>query len=138
MPTPVVIQAPFYSHGGNDWSTYVKQITLTYEVDEKEVTTGGETTFISYPGLYRWRLAGQLQQSYLDSGLDDVMFAYIGDTTAQAIVLRPDDAVVGVNNPSYSGNGYLMKWPPIAGAIGDVYNVDFEVAAAGALTRAEA
>lgn len=114
--------------------TYMREIQLTYEVDEKDSTVFADSTMLSFPGLKKWRITGKLLQDI--TNVDASLFALIGDEVAKAVEVRFTNAAVAVGNPKFTGTGYLVKYPPIAGGVGDLHETDVEIAPASDLTRA--
>jgi len=137
MPLPIVLKDAFLSFAGNDVSAWLKEITVTHEVEEKDQTTMGTSSLLSFPALKKWRITGKLQQDF--ANLDQVMFPLVGDETPRPVEVRPKKALpVGIANPRFAGLGFLLKWPPISGAVGDIVMVDFDIAPASDLIRATA
>jgi hypothetical protein len=114
----------------------MREIELSYEVDEKDQTVLTSNTTLAYPGLFNWRITGKLLQSFTTSEIDDTLFALVGDTTAKAVVVRATSAVIGASNPEFTGTGYLIRYNPFAGGVGDLHETDIEIAAASDLARA--
>jgi hypothetical protein len=133
-----VMQNCFFSFNGVNLSGYLREIELSYEVDEKDASVLGDTTMKSFPGMKKWRVKAKMLQSFAVGEIDDGMFALIGDTVSKALILRPLNSAKSATNPEFTGSGYLVKYPPIAGGVGDLHEVDIEIASASDLVRATA
>lgn len=130
-----IIKDPYLVVNSVNLSSFLRQIELSYEVDEKDATTMDDNTMNSYPGLKKWRITGTLLQSFASSEVDDTLFDLVGDTTAFPVILGVTSASAGATNPHFTGNGYLIKYNPMGGSAGDLHETQFEIAAAGDLTR---
>jgi hypothetical protein len=87
---------------------------------------------LSFPGLYKWRLTAKM---LYDVTADASLFPLVGNTTAKNVVVRLTSAAKGASNPEWTGTGYLLKYPFLAGAVGDLQEFDIEIGAASALAR---
>ena len=132
----IVLVDAFVSVGGNDISSNVSSATLTYEADAVEKTCMGDTTHLNMGGLKNWGLEIELLDDYDAAEIDSIMFPLVG--TEVACIIRPDSAVVGVDNPQYTGQGVVTSYPPIGGSVGDAAGSSISIVPAGALGRATA
>lgn len=132
-----VLTAEYLSINGVDRSSYTKKAELTLNSSAQETTTygdGGWETFLG--GLKSAELSWDYLNDLADANLDDTMFALFG--TVVAFEIRGDNAVVGVNNPKYTGSILIDKWVPVGGSIGDVNGAGVSYKTSGAVARAEA
>ena len=53
-----------------------------------------------------------------------------------ALEARPDNAVVGANNPKWTGMGVINSYMPLSGAVGEIVSGSLGVQGSGELTRA--
>ena len=104
-------------------------------MDEKDQTTLADDTMKSYPGLKKWRVKGKFLQSFAAAEVDATLFPLVGSETASAVALRVTNAAISATNPEFQGSGYLVKYPPMSGGVGDIHEADFEIAAATDLVR---
>lgn len=116
-------------------SSFLREIELSYEVDEKDQTTLADDTMKSYPGLKKWRIKGKLLQSFAASEVDATLFPLVGNTAGFAVALRVTNAAISSTNPEFQGTGILVKYPPMSGGVGDLHEADFEIAAMSDLVR---
>lgn len=133
-----IIKNVFFTFNGVNLSTFLRNISLSYEVDEKDPTVMTDSTMLSFPGLFKWRITGKLLQSFAAGEVDATLFALVGDEVAKAVEVRVTSAAASATNPKFTGTGYLLKYPPIAGGVGDMHEVDVEIGAASTLVRATA
>jgi hypothetical protein len=138
MPnTAVVLKMAFLSINGVDLSDWCSKIELTCEVDEKDVTTYGSSGWMEVlGGLAKGQLALQFKQDYLDNQLDEQLWALFGVVTTFEV--RPFQTAVGVSNPKWTGSVLVKDLKPIAGAVGDVAEMDVTWPTSGQVTRASA
>lgn len=120
---------------GVNLSAFVREIELSYEVDEKDPTTMADNTILSYPGLKKWRVRGKLLQSFAAGEVDASLFALVGDEVPKSILVRVTNAAISATNPEFVGTGYLLKYPPISGGVGDLHETDVEIGPASDLVR---
>jgi hypothetical protein len=130
-----ILKDVFFSFDGVNLSSFCKEISLTYEVDERDVTTMPDSTVESFPGLKKWRITAKLLQSFASAEVDETLFPLIGDEAGAAVIVRVTSAAKSATNPEFTGTGILLKYPPISGSVGDLHEVDIEIAAASALSR---
>ncbi len=130
-----ILKDVYFTFNSVNLSAFCRDIQLTYEVDEKDSTTMTNNTMVSFPGLKKWRITAKLLQSFASSEVDQSLFSLVGDETAKAVAVRVTSAAISATNPEFQGTGYLMKYPPIAGGVGDLHETDVEIAAASDLTR---
>jgi len=131
-----VIKTPQITVNSVDLSTYLEDVTLTYEADEIESTSSGTTvndkSFIA--GLRSWSVDATLHQDYAASQVDATLFALVG-ADPFTILLKPTSADVGAGNPSFSGSAILLSYPPMTGKVGELAKVTVKFRGTGALTR---
>lgn len=133
----LVLTDAFVSIDGNDISAYVTSVTLEYSADMPEDTTMGDDTHLMIGGgLKNWSLSVECNNDYTAAALDSILFPLVG--TSFAIILRPDSAVVGVNNPQFTGTGVLESYTPVGGAVGELATTSVTINAGGTLARATA
>jgi len=137
MPATVkVVKAHFVSVNGVDISAQCKEYNLTYEAEELQKNASGDDTKIGHPGLKNWRLTGNFFQKFGAGGLDATLFPLVGSETAVPVIVRLDSAAVSADNPQYSGNGYLFKYPPFGASHGQIAMSAIEIGCASTLVRA--
>jgi len=124
----------------------VKSVTINYSPDMLDNTGMGHTAKSRKKGLDDWSLDIEIYQDFIDSGLDDVIWALMtAGTTVGAIAIRPTGAgdnvpAIGVNNPAYGSTaGIIESYAPIAaGTVGEMGVAKLRILAMGAeLTRVE-
>lgn len=131
-----VLTNPHISIGGTDLSSYIKSITFSYEAETADVSAFGDDFRQFKGGLKNWNMDFEFNNDYSSSGFDDTVFSLVG--TEVAVVLRPDAAAVGTDNPEFTGTGLITSYPPISGALGEVASGTLSVQAASDLSRATA
>ncbi len=122
--------------GPGDISGSCQKITLTTQVDEKDVTTFKSLGWKeARGGLFSGSLGLDLLNDLADNGLDESMWnIHIGRVPVDFYV-KLDDAATSATNPAYYGKVFVNKWIPISGAPGDVAAASYEWPTSGAVTR---
>ncbi len=139
MPASVkVIKNGFISVNSVNLSAQLKELTLTYEVEELDKAAMGDATALKHPGLKNWRITAKFFQNYGSGSLNTTLFALVGSETAVPVEVRAENAAVSASNPKFTGSGYVVKFPPLAAAHGQIVMSDVEIAPAGDLAMAEA
>jgi len=118
-----------------DLSDHLKDVSLTYEADEIETTSSGDTSKEFIAGLKSWKVDATLQQDYAASEVDATLFPLVG-AAPFAVILKPTSAATAATNPKFTGNCILTSYPPMSGAVGELATVKITMRGSGALTRA--
>ena len=133
----LVFTDAFFSYDGNDLSSDVRQLTLDYKSElQDDSTMGVGSTRKRIGGLLDWTVDVEFAQDFDAAALDSILFPLVG--FVKAVIVRPTSAVVGANNPEYTGQGILETYPPITGSVGEIAASACTIQAAGALARAVA
>ena len=131
-----VITDAFVSINSVDLSDHCKAVTLSYEAEMQDTTTmGTDGTRAFIPGLKNWTLSLELEQDYAAGSVDATLFALVG-ATAFPIIVRPNSAVKGTDNPEFTGSAVLESYNPVAGTVGDLAMCTASFRPASALGRA--
>lgn len=112
-----ILNDPFISIAANDLSSSVKEISIEYEAELQDDTTGGDTTRSNLPGLLNWQMTITFAQDFAASQLDSILFPLVG--TVFDIEVRPTVAPVGTSNPKYTAGAVLENYSPIGQSMGD-------------------
>ena len=131
-----VLDDAFVSIGGNDVSANVKSLTINYSAAVQDITAMGDLTTINIGGLKDWSVDVEFNQDFTAAALDSILFPLVG--TSVALIIRPDSAVKGANNPEFTGNAILATYPPLGGSVGDAAGTSVSLMSAGTLGRAVA
>jgi len=135
--TMMVLKAAFVSLAGTDYSVNCNKIELSMEVEEKDVTTFGSAGWKEViGGLGSGGLALSFKNDYAASQIDADLWALFGTVTTFEV--RASNAVVGTDNPKYTGSILIKELKPITGSVGDVAEFDVSWPTSGAITRATA
>lgn len=135
----MVLLASFLSIAGNDLSDRASKIELTAEIEDKDVTTFASLGWKEVlGGLASGTLAVQFKNDFAATEVDSIMWPLFLTRTPQTFEVRSDQAAVGANNPSYTGNVLVKEWKPLTGSVGDVAEAEVSYPTSGAVTRAVA
>jgi hypothetical protein len=127
MGTSFVYKSAYLSVGGSDISAYVTSCTLTGEYEELDATVMGAATRNAVPGLGNWSIDVEVKQSWTAAELDAIIWPLVGAAAASAIILKPNSATTGVNNPKWTANGRIFSYQPMTGAVGDLAKTSFTI-----------
>jgi hypothetical protein len=133
--TKIVLLDAQFSVANNDLTDYTKKIELSDEFEAKGTTTfGSGGAEENEGGLEKFEISVTFVQDYDDNGLDEIMWALRRSKVTFAC--RAQEDAVSASNPQYSGSAVITKWVPLAGAVGDVAEVDVTWPGSGPLARA--
>ena len=135
MATEILDNA-FVEFDGTDLTSFVRSVTLSYEVETQDDTAMGDDTRSNIGGLKNWSAEVELNQDFTSGAVDDTLFSKVGATGT--IKVRKDAGSVSTTNPTYSGDAVLTSYPPIGGSVGDVHTTSASFVPGGAaptLTR---
>lgn len=134
----MVITDPYLTlNASTALTTYLRKAVLNAEVEEQDATASGQGGWRQFVGgLKTGTLELEFNNDYTDGTVDSVLWALLGTTVA--FKLRPDDAAIGVNNPSYEGNVVVGGLTPITGTVGDLATTGATWNVTGAVSRVTA
>ena len=131
----VVITAGYLSVAGNDLSEHFTSIAISAEADQPESTDFGSGGWREYEGgLKAFTISADYNQDFAAAALDPVLWPLFG--TKVALEARPDNAVVGADNPKWTGMGVINSYMPLSGSVGELVTGSLGVQGSGELTRA--
>lgn len=118
-----------------DRTANVAKVELDDQFEEKETTTfasAGAKEVLG--GIESGTIGITFKNDYAGGALDSAMWAL--RRSVVAFKVRPEkDVVVSSANPQYSGSMLINQWKPIAGAVGDVAEVDVSFPMSGQMLR---
>lgn len=104
-----------------DLSSYVTNVTFTYEKDQVETTAMGATGHVFTGGLQNLSVAVEMNNDLAAGKVFDTIWSAVGSGT-NTIVVKPLSS--GSPNPTLTvSNGFLPSAPVVQGAIGDLAKV---------------
>lgn len=104
-----------------DLSSYVTNVTFTYEKDQVETTAMGATGHVYVGGLQNLSVALEMNNDLAAGKVFDTLYAAVG-SGANTLVVRPLSS--GSPNPTLTvSNAFLPSAPVVAGAVGDLAKV---------------
>jgi hypothetical protein len=118
-----------------DMSDRIKTARVTVEVNQLDATTfGGDGWKEVVGGLKTGGLEIEWTDDFAASGgVDGFIWDRLG--TNVPFEVRPDDAVVGVNNPSFTGE-LLVAGTQVGGTVGELAMKSTNFPTSGAIARA--
>lgn len=113
-----VLKNAFVLINAVDLSDHVKQVTINYSAEVLDKTAMSNAGRARLAGLKDWTADIQFFNDFASSKVDATIFPAVG--TQIAVDIRPDAGARSVTNPSYTGNGIIDSYQPVAGAVGVV------------------
>ena len=128
-----ILKNAYVSVGGTDLSNRVRSVTLNDLTELQDKTTMGCNTRARKAGLNDWNVSVEFLQDYAAGSVHATIKAAKG--TSVALVVRPENAVAGAENPEQSGNIVIENYNPVAGAVGDLQTCTISGQADGDLSE---
>lgn len=101
-----------------DLSSYVTNVTFTYEKDQVETTAMGATGHVYTGGLQNLSVAVEMNQDLAVGKVFDTIYAAVGSGSNTLIV---KSLSTGSPNPTLTvSNAFLPSAPIVQGAVGDL------------------
>ena len=115
-------------------SDHIASVTLTTTDDVIETTAFGSSARTRIGGLADNSVALEFHQDYATSSVEATIYPLIGTTTA--VVVKPNGATTGAQNPSYTFNALVSEWTPLNGAVGELATASVTWPIDGNITKA--
>lgn len=116
-------------------SDHVKQIELTVEMNEVDVTAMGNGGYSSrLAGMKRWTATATLFNDFAAANVDATIYPLMGVSTP--IKIRPTTSAISATNPEFQGNAVVVSHTPISGAVGEAAMTTVKLNGVDALVRA--
>lgn len=101
-----------------DLSSYVTNVTFTYEKDQVETTAMGATGHVYTGGLQNLSVAIEMNQDLAAGKVFDTIWSAVG-SGSNALVVK--SLSTGTPNPTLTvSNAFLPSAPVVQGAVGDL------------------
>ena len=101
-----------------DLSSYVTNVTFTYEKDQVETTAMGATGHVYVGGLQNLSVALEMNNDLAAGKVFDTIYAAVGSGTNTLVVKSLSS---GSPNPTLTvSNAFLPSAPVVQGAVGDL------------------
>lgn len=101
-----------------DLSSYVTNVTFTYEKDQVETTAMGATGHVYVGGLQNLSVAIEMNQDLAAGKVFDTLWSAVGSGTNTLVV---KSLSTGSPNPTLTvSNAFLPSAPVVNGAVGDL------------------
>lgn len=114
----LVLRDCFIEVDGTDFSDHVSSVEITLAKDEIDTTNFGGTGRERTHGLKDDSFTLNFQQDYAAASVDATLYPLWDGETEFTVRVRPTSAVVGANNPEYSGTCILLEYQPLSGDVG--------------------
>jgi len=101
-----------------DLSSYVTNVTFTYEKDQVETTAMGATGHVYVGGLQNLSVAVEMNQDLAVGKVFDTIYSAVGSGSNTLVV---KSLSTGTPNPTLTvSNAFLPSAPIVQGAVGDL------------------
>lgn len=111
-------------------SNYLANLNFETAQESPEATAMTNTTRVMIPGLKTVTLNFTLRQDFAANSVDPVLWPIFNNATILEWWIRPKNEAKSSTNPEYYFTGFITKYPPLSGNVGDVHDVEIEVVAA--------
>jgi hypothetical protein len=131
----LVLNNAFISVGGVDLSSLVASVTLNSTFDVVETTAFSSTaakTRVS--GLADNSISLEFHQDYATSQVEQTIYPLLG--TNATVIVKPNGATTGAQNPSYTCSAVISEWTPLNGSVGELATASVTWNISGAITKA--
>ena len=129
----VVYKNAMLQLGSVNLSTYVTELSLSYEAESLDETTMGDDSRVHKGGLKNWGIDVTLTQDYASGAVDATLHGIVGCQTCMEF--RPQHICSTVINPRFQGTVLVQSAPPAGGAIGSLLMATVRLESAGDLSR---
>jgi len=121
-------------------SDHCSSVEINIEADDQEVTGFGANLKEHAVGLGDGTITLNLFQDFDAASVDATLWPIFQGKVAVPVVVKPTSAVVSATNPSYTMQGLLMSYSPLAGEVGEpsTTEVEFQNGAQSGIVRATA
>lgn len=125
---------------GVNLSDHASSVTINTEYDDVDLTSFGATLKEHGKGMGDGSIEIDFYQDFDAASVDATLWPISQAKTSVPIVVKADAAAVGATNPSYTMQGLLMNYSPLAGSVGEASttSVTFQNGAQSGIVRAVA
>ena len=133
----LVLTNAYISVGGVDLSDLVASVTLNSTFDVVETTAFSSTAAKTrVAGLADNSVALEFHQDYATSEVEQTIYPLLG--TVATVIVKPNGATTGAQNPSYTCSAVISEWTPLNGSVGELATASVTWPVTGAITKAVA
>jgi IMP cyclohydrolase len=135
----IVLTNAFVTINSVNLSDHIASITLTTTDDVIETTAFGSSARTRIGGLADNSVALEFHQDYAAANVEATINgspSLVGTVTA--VVVKPNGATTGAENPAYSFNALVSEWTPLNGAVGELATASVTWPIDGNITKAVA
>lgn len=101
-----------------DLSDHVRSIAIEMKTDIVDATCMSNTYKDKLAGFTDWKVTVEFAQDYATGKVDATLFPLMGADVS--LIIRPDSAVKGVNNPEYTGTAVMADYSPLDGKVSEL------------------
>ena len=133
----IVLTNAYISVGGVDLSDLVASVTLNSTYDVIETTAFSSTAAKArVAGLADNSVTLEFHQDFATGEVEQTIYPLLG--TAASVIVKPNGATTGAQNPSYTCSAIISEWTPINGSVGELATASVTWPVTGAITKAVA
>jgi hypothetical protein len=133
----LVLTNAFVTINSVNLSDHVASITLTTTDDVVETTAFGSSARTRIGGLGDNSVAFEFHQDYAAANVEATINgspSLVGTVTT--VVVKPNGATTGADNPSYTFSCLVSEWTPLNGAVGELATASVTWPISGEVTKA--
>lgn len=125
---------------GVNLSDHASSVEINTEYDDVDLTSFGATLKEHAKGMGDGSITVNFYQDFAAASVDATLWPISQSGTTVPVVVKPDSAAVSATNPSYTMQGLLMNYSPLAGSVGEASQteVTFQNGAQSGIVRAVA
>ena len=116
-----------------DLTDHVKSVQLTYEAEEQDRTTMGDSARRRLGGLKDFSATLNFLQDFDAGAVDQTLFDIVGDVVT--LTITPKAGAVSATNPKFSGSVLVRSYSPLDGSVGDLAETSVTLPGDGVLSR---
>jgi hypothetical protein len=133
----LVLTNAFVTINSVNLSDHIASITLTTTDDVVETTAFGSSARTRIGGLGDNSVAFEFHQDYAAANVEATINgspSLVGTVTT--VVVKPNGATTGADNPSYTFSCLVSEWTPLNGAVGELATASVTWPISGEVTKA--
>jgi hypothetical protein len=106
-----------------DLSDHASSVTITTEADDVDLTSFGATNKEHAAGISDASIEIDFYQDFDAASVDATLWPISQDKEPVPIVVKPTSGAVSATNPSFTMQGILMNYSPLAGSVGEASTI---------------
>lgn len=136
----IVLRDASITVNGVNLSDHCSEVEINSEFDDAETTSFGSTYKQYAQGMGDATISLTFYQDFAAASVDATFWPISQSGAAVPVVVKPTSGAVSATNPSYTMQGILFNYSPLAGEVGEPSSTEteFKNGSAAGLVRATA